>query len=163
MKWLLSMLGITSEKNEQQQPSFSDTSFFMVTQGQDQLICEWKLRSESKLMIQRDFKSRLFIRIRDTSGDKSISSKSIEVSLDRTKASIDLPSASGRILVDLGYKCGLDFITLEYQLLDFGPKKITSPAYTNWFANESPNIHEEMYKLALKGGQVGGSEFAQKN
>ena len=114
-------------------------------------------------MIQRDFESALFIRVKDISGDHSISSKIIQVSLNQDTASINLPSKSGKVLIDLGYKSGIDFMTLEYQVLDLGPKTIPTTNDVNWFAKESDNIHEEMYKLATGGRPLGGSEMAHND
>ena len=150
------------QKNEPDQRLAVDASFLRVTTDYDQLLCEWQIRDESILMIQRDFGSAVFIRVKDISGDHSMSSKIIQVSLKQTRASIELPSRSGKILVDLGYHYGLNFMTLEYQVLDFGPK-IISPAHdADWFTKESPNIHEEMYKLATRGRSLGGSEMIQQ-
>ena len=162
MKWLLSMLGTSGKKRAPNQRLAVDASFLSVTLDSDQLLCKWRIRDESSFMIQRDFGSALFIRIKDISGDHSISSKTIQVSLKQTQVNIELPSRSGKILVDLGYQCGLNFMTLEYQVLGFGPKINTPTHYTDWFAKESPNIHEEMYKLATRGRPLGGSEMIQK-
>ena len=114
-------------------------------------------------MIQRDFESALFIRMKDISGDHSISSKIVQVSLNQERARINLPFKSGKILVDLGYKSGLDFMTLEYQVLDLGLKTIPTTHDVNWFAKESEDIHEEMYKLATGGRRLGGSEMAHND
>ena len=100
------------------------------------------------------------IRIRDASGDGTVASKLVELSLKATKAQIEAPSANGQMLLELGYRTvGGDFITLEYSFLDLGPKKIDQPELTNWFSNESDNIHQEMYDLATKGRTLGGSEL----
>ena len=163
MRWLLSILGLSNNNEKPNQRSDSDVSFFAVSVQSDQLICNWKLRDESKSMIQRDFESALFIRVKDISGDHSISSKIIQVSLNQDTASINLPSKSGKVLIDLGYKSGIDFMTLEYQVLDLGPKTIPTTNDVNWFAKESDNIHEEMYKLATGGRPLGGSEMAHND
>ena len=163
MKWLLSILGLSSKNEKPNQPSNSDTSFLIVSVHSDQLICNWKIRDASKSMIQRDFKSALFIRMKDISGDHSISSKIIQVSLNQDKAIINLPPKRGKVLIDLGYKSGLDFMTLEYQVLDLGPKTIQTNHDVNWFSKESENIHEEMYKLATGGRPLGGSEMLQQD
>lgn len=114
-------------------------------------------------MIQRDFESALFIRMKDISGDHSISSKIIQVSLNQGTAKVNLPFKSGKVLIDLGYKSGLDFMTLEYQVIDLGPKTIQTTYDVNWFAKESEDIHEEMYKLATGGRRLGGSEMAHND
>ena len=100
------------------------------------------------------------IRIRDVSGDGTVASELVELSLNATQAQIDIPSASGQMLLELGYNTvGGDFITLEYSFIDLGPKKIVLPELANWFSKESDNIHQEMYDLATKGRALGGSEL----
>ena len=100
------------------------------------------------------------IRIRDVSGDGTGATKLVEVGVKATRAQIDAPSASGQMLIELGYKTvGGDFITLEYSFMDFGPKQYVQPEVANWFTNESENIHQEMYDLANKGRSLGGSEL----
>ena len=55
------------------------------------------------------------IRIRDASGDGTVASKLVELSLKATQANIEPPSASGQMLFELGYRTVAgDFITLEY-------------------------------------------------
>ena len=99
------------------------------------------------------------IRIRDASGDGTVASKLVELSLKASQVQIEAPSASGQMLLELGYRTvGGDFITLEYSFVDLGPKKILQPELTNWFSNESDNIHQDMYDLATKGRTLGGSE-----
>jgi hypothetical protein len=73
-----------------------------------------------------------------------------------------LPSFAGRILVDIGYQFASDFITLEYQLLDLGPKMREVPKYIDWFTQESSQVHQEMYEMAMGGRLLGGSEMAQR-
>ena len=161
MKWLLSLLGLTGKKSTTTNSTTEDISFLNVKQTPGVLYCQWQLRQETKAMIERDFGAKVFIRIRDISGDHSIASKTIEVRSSQTKASIDLPAANGKILVDLGYRFDADFISLEYQILNFGEKVIHPPRYTDWFTHESPNIHQEMYDLASTGMCLGGSEMGQ--
>ena len=159
MRWLLSILGFSSKSKQPNQQNNSHVSFLAVNVHSDQLICNWKIRGGSKSMIQRDFESALFIRVKDISGDHSISSKIIQVALNQDQSSISLPSKNGKILIDIGYKSGVNFMTLEYHVLDLGPKAIPITQDVNWFAKESVNIHEEMYKLATGGRPFGGSEM----
>ena len=100
MRWLRSILRISSKSAKPNQRNNSDGSFFAVSVYSDQLICTWKIRDESKAMIQRDFDSALFIRIKDISGDQSISSKVIQVSLNQDTTNINLPSRSGKFLIE---------------------------------------------------------------
>ena len=162
MKWLLSKLGLIAKQSPQKSLKTADASFLSVSHAQGTLICKWKLRDASKAMIARDFGSRLLIRIRDVSGDGSTSSKMIEASINQTEATIELPAAKGRVLIDLGYRLGPDFITLEYQFLDLGLKTAQTPQYIDWFTQESSNIHAEMYELALGGQRLGGSEVVHQ-
>ena len=162
MKWLLSKLGLFAKQSPQKSLETADASFLSVSHAQGTLICKWKLRDASKAMIARDFGSRLLIRIRDVSGDGSTSSKMIEASINQTEATIELPAAKGRVLIDLGYRLGPDFITLEYQFLDLGLKTAQTPQYIDWFTQESSNIHAEMYELAIGGKRLGGSEVVHQ-
>ena len=99
------------------------------------------------------------IRIRDASGDGTVASKCVELSLNAAQAQIEPPSASGQMLLELGYRtAGGDFITLEYSFIDLGPKIVVQPELANWFSKESKNIHQEMYDLAIQGRALGGSE-----
>ena len=93
------------------------------------------------------------------SGEGSTSSKMTEVPINLTETTVELPAAKGRVLVDLGYRLGADFITLEYQFLDLGFKKAEAPQYIDWFTQESSNIHQQMYELARGGQRLGGSEI----
>ena len=100
------------------------------------------------------------VRIRDASGDGTVATKLVELGLNATQAKIDIPFASGQMLLELGYRTvGGDFITLEYSFIDLGPKKYVKPELTDWFSKESDNIHQEMYDLATKGKALGGSEL----
>ena len=162
MRWLLSKLGLFAKASPQKDPATTDHSFLSVSHAQGMITCKWKLRDASKIMIARNFGSRLLIRIRDVSGEGSTSSKMTEVPINQTETTFELPAAKGRVLVDLGYRLGPDFITLEYQFLDLGLKKTETPQYIDWFTQESSNIHAEMYELALGGQRLGGSEVVHQ-
>ena len=72
------------------------------------------------------------IRIRDASGDGTVASKLVELSLKATQAQVELTSASGQVLLELGYRTvGGHFITLEYSFVDLGVKKIEQPELVN--------------------------------
>ena len=159
MRWLLSKLGLFAKASPKKNPATTDDSFLSVSHAQGMITCKWKLRDASKIMIARDFGSRLLIRIRDVSGEGSTSSKMTEVPINQTETTVELPAAKGRVLVDLGYRLGADFITLEYQFLDLGFKKAEAPQYIDWFTQESSNIHQQMYELARGGQRLGGSEI----
>ena len=158
MKWLLSKLGLLKQgKNSQDLKE--DLSFFKTSFQANAIACQWLLRRQTRLLLRQSKGSVLMIRIRDVSGDGTVASKLVELSLTATQAQIEAPSASGQMLLELGYRTvGGDFITIEYSFIDLGPKKIVRPEFANWFSNESANIHQEMYDLATKGKALGGSE-----
>ena len=158
MKWLLSKLGLLKQ-HKKTQGLKDDLSFFKTSLQANAISCQWLLRKQTQLLLRQSKGSALMIRIRDASGDGTVASKLVELSLKATQAQIEAPSASGQMLLELGYRTvGGDFITLEYSFIDLGPKKIVQPELTNWFSNESDNIHQEMYDLATKGRTLGGSE-----
>ena len=158
MKWLLSTLGLLKQDRKNQDLK-EDLSFFETSVHSNSIACQWLLRRQTHLMLRQSKGSALMIRIRDASGDGTVASKLEELSLNATQAKIDTPSASGQMLLELGYRTvGGDFITLEYSFVDLGPKKVVQPELANWFNKESDNIHQEMYDLATKGRALGGSE-----
>ena len=158
MKWLLSKLGLLKQDKNSQDLN-EDLSFFKASVHSNAIACQWLLRKQTQLLLRQSKGSALMIRIRDVSGDGTVASKLVELGLNATKAQVDLPSASGQMLLELGYRTvGGDFITLEYSFIDLGPKKIEQPELANWFSNESDDIHQEMYDLATKGRVLGGSE-----
>tara|TARA_B100002052_G_scaffold30625_1_gene23730 strand:+ start:4006 stop:4521 length:516 start_codon:yes stop_codon:yes gene_type:complete len=158
MKWLLSKLGLLKQhKNTPDRKE--DLSFFKTLVHSNTIGCQWILRKQTQLLLRQSKGSVLMIRIRDASGDGTVASKVVELGLNATQAQIEPPSASGQMLLELGYRTvGGDFITLEYSFIDLGPKKIEQPELANWFSKESDNIHQEMYDLATKGRTLGGSE-----
>ena len=158
MKWLLSKLGLLKQHNKTQVLK-EDLSFFKTSLCPNALACEWRLRNQTQVLMRESKGSVLMIRIRDASGDGTVASKLVELGLNATQAQIELPSASGQMLLELGYRTvGGDFITLEYSFVDLGPKNVVRPELANWFSKESKNIHQEMYDLATKGRALGGSE-----
>ena len=159
MKWLLSKLGLLKQHKKTQDLQ-DDLSFFKTSLQPNAIACQWLLRKQTQFLLSRSKGAALMIRIRDASGDGTVASKLVELSLKATQAQIEAPSASGQMLLELGYRTvGGDFITLEYSFIDLGPKKIVQPELTNWFSNESDNIHQDMYDLATKGRTLGGSEL----
>ena len=124
MKWLLSRLGLLKQ-NKNTQYLQEDLSFFKASLQSDSIACQWLLRKQTLLLLRQSKGSALMIRIRDASGDGTVASKLVELSLKATQAQIEAPSVSGQMLLELGYRTvGGDFITLEYSFIDLGPKKI---------------------------------------
>ena len=158
MKWLLSKLGLLKQDKKNQNLK-EDFSFFKTSTHNNAIACQWLLRKQTQLFLRQSKGSALMIRMRDASGDGTVANKLVELSLKATQAQIEAPSASGQMLLELGYRTvGGDFITLEYSFVDLGPKKVVQPELANWFNKESDNIHQEMYDLATKGRALGGSE-----
>ena len=161
MKNLFSLFSQLFKKNQDHDTNREDVSYLKIIQQPGFLCCNWKIRDETRAMIDREFGSRLYIRLREASGDGSNSCKTVEFSSNTTSIDIELPSLTGKILIDLAYKFNTDFITLEYQLFNFGPKKIERPKSIDWFTTESPNIHQEMFELASNSKLAGGSDACQ--
>ena len=121
--------------------------------------CNWTIRKSSKRLIDENFNSALFLRIRDISGDGTNASVTLETTTSTNHAEIHLPTTQGKILLELGYKAYKgDFITLEYKNFNLGEKKIKEIRYIEWFKTEPENIHHQMYEIATKGVAAGGSE-----
>ena len=121
--------------------------------------CNWTIRKRSKCLIDENFNSALFLRIRDISGDGTNASVTLETTTSTSHAEIHLPTTQGKILLELGYKAYKgDFITLEYKICNLEKKKIKAIRYIDWFNIEAENIHQRMYEIATRGVPAGGSE-----
>ena len=121
--------------------------------------CNWTIRKSSKRLIDENFNSALFLRIRDISGDGTNASVTLETTTSTNHAEIHLPTTQGKILLELGYKAYKgDFITLEYKIFNLGEKTIKEIRYIDWFEIEPENIHQQMYEIATRRIATGGSE-----
>ena len=81
--------------------------------------CNWTIRKSSKRLIDENFNSALFLRVRDISGDGTNASVTLETTTSTNHADIHLPTTQGKILLELGYKAYKgDFITLEYKIFN---------------------------------------------
>ena len=163
MKWLTSKLNTlkkylpTRDKNNR-----DDSLNYKINYGTIQ--CNWTIRKSSKRLIDENFNSALFLRIRDISGDGTNASVTLETTTSTNHAEIHLPTTQGKILLELGYKTYKgDFITLEYKIVNLGEKKLKEIRYIDWFDIETDNIHQQMYEIATKGVAAGGSEQQTKN
>ena len=146
-------------KNSLVKKDHKDLSSFVASLHPGSIQCSWKIRESTKVLIDSNFNSALFLRIRDISGDGTSASLTVETTTSKTNAEIHLPTDNGRVLLELGYKAnGGDFITLEYIVYDLEVKKSEPPKYVDWFQKESFNIHQEMYELERRSFSVGGSE-----
>ena len=158
MKWLISKLNTlkkylpTRDKN-----SRDDSLNYKINYGAVQ--CNWTIRKSSKRLIDENFNSALFLRLRDISGDGTNASVTRETTTSTNHAEIHLPTTQGKILLELGYKAYKgDFITLEYKIFNLGEKKIKEIRYIDWFEIEPENIHQQMYEIATRRIATGGSE-----
>ena len=158
MKRLLFKLGLFL-RNSLSKSGDKDLSSFVCSLHPGIIKCNWKIRKATKILIDSNFNSALFLRIRDVSGDRTSASLIIETTTSQNHAEINLPTDNGRVLLELGYKTeGGDFMTLEYVIYNLGVKKVDVPKYADWFQRESSSIHQEMYELGRRGFAIGGSE-----
>ena len=114
MKWLLSKLGLLKQHKKTQDLQ-DDLSFFKTSLQANAIACQWLLRKQTQFLLSQSKGAALMIRIRDASGDGTVASKLVELSRKATQAQIEAPSASGQMLLELGYRTvGGDFITVSY-------------------------------------------------
>ena len=158
MKWLISKLNTlkqylpTRDKNNR-----DDSLNYKINYGAVQ--CNWTIRKSSKRLIDENFNSALFLRLRDISGDGTNASVTLETTTSTNNAEIHLPTTQGKILLELGYKAYKgDFITLEYKIFNLREKKIKEIRYIDWFEIEPENIHQQLYEIATRRIAFGGSE-----
>ena len=100
--------------------------------------------------------SRLSLRFRDvpSNGNETIiaTAMAIEFSVYKNDATMDLPTNSGVILVELGYKDrdGM-FVALKCEALDLGPRILIQPEQQDWFpAQHERNLFTNLYEMATK-------------
>jgi hypothetical protein len=158
MKWLRSKIkSLKKYLTASGINSREDSLNYKINYGTIQ--CNWTIRKSSKKLIDENFNSALFLRVRDISGDGTNASVTLETTTSTDHADIHLPTTQGKILLELGYKAYKgDFITLEYKIFNLGEKKIKAIRYIDWFNIEPDNIHQQMYEMATRGVPAGGSE-----
>ena len=158
MKWLRSKLNsLKKYLTASGINSREDSLNYKINFGTIQ--CNWTIRKSSKRLIDENFNSALFLRVRDISGDGTNASVTLETTTSTDHADIHLPTTQGKILLELGYKAYKGyFITLEYKIFNLGEKKIKAIRYIDWFNIEPDNIHQQMYEMATRGVAAGGSE-----
>ena len=158
MKWLISKLNTLKKYLPTRDKTSRDDSLnYKINYGAVQ--CNWTIRESSKRLIDGNFNSALFLRLRDISGDGTNASVTLETTTSTNHAEIHLPTTQGKILLELGYKAYKgDFITLEYKIFNLGEKKIKEIRYIDWFEIEPENIHQQMYEIATRRIATGGSE-----
>lgn len=115
MKRLLSQFNLLKQHKDTPDER-EDLSLFKYSLHSNAIIaCQWMLRKQTQILLRQSKVPALMIRIRDASGDGTAASNLVELSLKATQAQIEPPSASGQMLLELGYRTvGGDFITLEY-------------------------------------------------
>ena len=162
MKGLLRLLGFI--KNEQQEV-LANRSWLACSLLPGVINCKWLLKTEALNLVKKEADSQLILRIRDVPSDSQADTittvMAIETNIYKNEAMISLPTSSGMLLVELGFKDrdGI-FIVLEYQAIDLGPRTLIQPVMEDWFSVEEheTSIHQKMYELATKHSSVGGSE-----
>ena len=162
MRRLLRLLGIV--QNEQNEV-LASRSWLSCTLLPGFINCKWLLKTEAFNLVKQEADSQLILRIRDVPGDSDSESittvMAIETSIYKNEAMISLPTNSGMLLAELGYKDrdGI-FIVLEYQAIDLGPRTLINPVLDDWFSTdeEKESIHQKMYEISTRYSLVGGSE-----
>ena len=162
MQWILRKLGLL-KTNQQDNPIGKPLLSCDLLPGC--LRCQWKLKQEDLNTVIKEADSLLTLRIRDVpsnSNDAIIATAmAIETSVYKNEATINLPTKSGMILVELGYKDrdGI-YIILECEALDLGPRILIQQEQQDWFPvqYEETSIHQIMYEMATKNSALGGSE-----
>ena len=136
-----------------------DDAYFGAVRDKDSVVCSWSIDTDTIDYVDEYHNSVMFLRAGDRHGNASIF-KAVEVSTSTRSGRIDLPSVTGIIDVQLGfYNAAGDFAVLETAVVEFGLKIIEPPVEVDWFTNESKNIHQEMYKRAMRNSTLmGGSE-----
>ena len=81
MKWLLSKLGLLKQHKKTQDLK-EDLSFFKTSLQANAIACQWLLRKQTQLFLRQSKGAALMIRIRDASGDGTVASKLVELSLN---------------------------------------------------------------------------------
>ena len=162
MQSILNFLGFLSKERNEVLP---DRSWLSCSVLPDYINCEWLLKTEAFNLVKQEADSRLILRIRDVPGNADCESITTviatETSIYTNEAMISLPTNSGMLLAELGFKDsdGI-FIVLEYQAIDLGPRTSMNPVLEDWFSAEEKekSIHQKMYELSTRYSLVGGSE-----
>ena len=162
MKSLLRFLGLLSKDQDE---VLADRSWLSCSVLPGFINCEWLLKTEAFNLVKQEADSRLILRIRDVPVDSTSESittvMAIETNIYKNEAMISLPTNSGMLLAELGFKDrdGI-FIVLEYQAIDLGPRTLMSPDLEDWFSadEKEKSIHQKMYELSTRYSLVGGSE-----
>ena len=158
MSWIDTALKILGNKFAAQLIHPDDACFGAV-RDHDSVVCSWSIDTDTIDYLNKYHHSRMILRASDKHANANIF-KAIEVSTSKRSASIDLPSVTGMIEMQLGfYNAAGDFSVLEASVVDFGLKIIEPAKEEDWFTNESKNIHQEMYERAIRYSTLmGGSE-----
>ena len=165
MQGLLRRLGILKPEKSETTPPVR--SFLSCNISSGQIDCNWKLRDETKKLVSKSYDSTLILRLKSiATGDSSRGMTAVieaETSIWKEAATINMPTESGKLMLELGYRDADGvFITLEFSLIDLGPIVVPMPQDQDWFAvKEMPSLHQRMYELASKNLSIGGSETFQ--
>ena len=162
MRNLLRLLGFM--KSEQDEV-LANRSWLSCSLHPGFVSCKWLLKTEALTLVKQEADSRLILRIRDipsvSDSDAITTVIAIEINMYKNEATISLPTKSGMLLAELGFKDrdGI-FIVLEYKAIDLGPRILMQPVEQDWFSVEDrdTSIHQKMYEYSTKYSLIGGSE-----
>ena len=142
-----------------------DQSFFSYQIKDGTITCRWHLDAATQRRVQQNSEAGcLHLRLRQLNGlraEQGISIASMkEVAVNSNSEWIALPTSTGTLLLELGYKQRAgDFVVLQFQHIDLGELVPAAAAIDDWFPIPKPqSMHEVMYELATKTKGIGGSE-----
>lgn len=139
-------------------------TFFTYELKDGWVSCRWQLDETTKRLVRGEARPSLYLRLRQEDrlgAGMGISIASMkEVGLYSQADWISLPTNSGELLLELGYK-NRDgaFVTLHCHHIDLGPDDVMAATADDWFPSPKLQpIHQVIYELATKHTHMGGSE-----
>ena len=159
LKRIARRLGLLKTNDNKEQ------AFFSYQRNDSTITCRWNLEEKTQKRLQQEADElSLLLRLRQLDHVQThhgISIAAIQaVGINRNVASIPLPTFSGMLLLELGYKQrDGSFVTLHFHPIDLGEADAPTPASDDWFPMPQPqSMHQVMYDLATKSAPIGGSE-----
>ena len=157
LKKIARKLGLLKANDNKEQ------AFFSYQRNGSTITCRWHLEEKMQKRLQQEaHELSLLLRLRQLDHGQThhgISIAAIQtVEINSNGASIPLPTLSGMLLVELGYKQrDGSFVTLHFHPIDLGEADATTPASDDWLPKPQ-SMHQVMYDLATKSAPIGGSE-----
>lgn len=162
MKWLFERFA--NAFDPQRQTRFDAKASLKFDLYPGKISCSWVISRHNRELISKLYQSMVYLRLRELSSrfdDYAVSASiEVETSVHNNEAVINLPTASGLLVLELGCK-DVDgtFMLLDELLVDLGFKILIPAPNDNWFSRESPDIHQKMYERSAKYSVLGGSEL----